>query len=105
MQDKNLNEFSPSSSSTSKLLTCSHRLCTQQANCKAPNQSCPYNVQYYSEDTSSSGQLVEDVLHLSSSSNSPSNIKASVVFGYAMLTGFRPIILHVLSYTSRSCSI
>ncbi|KNA25215.1 hypothetical protein SOVF_008540 isoform A [Spinacia oleracea] len=79
--DKNLNEFSPSSSSTSKLLTCSHRLCTQQANCKAPNQSCPYNVQYYSEDTSSSGQLVEDVLHLSSSSNSPSNIKASVVFG------------------------
>lgn len=81
MQDKNLNEYSPTSSNTSKLLTCSHRLCSQQANCKSPTQLCPYNVQYYSKDTSSSGQLVEDVLLLSSSSNSPTNVQASIVFG------------------------
>ncbi|KMT08833.1 hypothetical protein BVRB_6g135560 isoform B [Beta vulgaris subsp. vulgaris] len=79
--DKNLNEYSPDDSNTSKLLTCSHRLCTQQANCKSSAQSCPYNVQYFSEDTSSSGQLVEDVLHLSSSSNNSSIAKAPVIFG------------------------
>ncbi|XP_021751817.1 aspartic proteinase-like protein 1 isoform X1 [Chenopodium quinoa] len=79
--DKNLNEYNPDSSNSSKLLTCSHRLCAQQENCKSPTQSCPYNVQYFSENTSSSGQLVEDVLHLSSSSNSPSSIKASIIFG------------------------
>ena len=86
MQDKNLNEYDPAGSNTSKLLTCSHRLCTQQENCKSSAQSCTYSVQYYSPDTSSSGQLVEDVLHLTSSSNNSPNVKTSIIFGYALLT-------------------
>ncbi|XP_057528889.1 aspartic proteinase-like protein 1 isoform X2 [Amaranthus tricolor] len=81
MQDKNLNEYDPAGSNTSKLLTCSHRLCTQQENCKSSAQSCTYSVQYYSPDTSSSGQLVEDVLHLTSSSNNSPNVKTSIIFG------------------------
>ncbi|XP_057528888.1 aspartic proteinase-like protein 1 isoform X1 [Amaranthus tricolor] len=79
--DKNLNEYDPAGSNTSKLLTCSHRLCTQQENCKSSAQSCTYSVQYYSPDTSSSGQLVEDVLHLTSSSNNSPNVKTSIIFG------------------------
>ncbi|KAL9241521.1 hypothetical protein vseg_015626 [Gypsophila vaccaria] len=80
--DKNLSEYSPDDSSTSKPLNCSHQLCDLGPECKSPTESCPYTVQYRSESTSSSGQLVEDVLHLSSS-NSPSNapLKASVFFG------------------------
>ncbi|KAH9622047.1 hypothetical protein KSS87_020352 [Heliosperma pusillum] len=81
-QDKKLNEYSPDVSSTSKQLMCSHQLCNVGSECKSPTQSCPYTVQYRSENTSSSGQLVEDFLHLSSS-NSPSKaaLKASIIFG------------------------
>ncbi|KAK9713435.1 hypothetical protein RND81_06G026600 [Saponaria officinalis] len=82
MQDKNLNEYSLNDSSTSKPLNCSHQLCDLGPECKSPTESCPYTVQYRSVSTSSSGQLVEDVLLLSSS-NSPSNspLKASILFG------------------------
>lgn len=83
MQDKDLNQYNPAGSSTSKHLPCSHRLCELGSNCKSPTQPCSYNAQYYSENTSSSGMLVEDVLHLSSSSDNPSNasVQALVVFG------------------------
>lgn len=83
MQDKDLSEYNPAGSRTSKHLPCSHQLCELGPNCKSRIQPCPYFAQYYSENTSSSGLLVEDVLHLSSSSNKPSNVavQASVIFG------------------------
>ncbi|PHT98387.1 Aspartic proteinase-like protein 1 [Capsicum chinense] len=66
MLDKDLNEYSPARSSTSKHLSCSHQLCELGPNCQSPKERCPYTVNYFSENTSSSGFLFEDQLHLTS---------------------------------------
>lgn len=87
MQDRDLNEYNPSRSSTSKHLSCSHRLCELGPNCNSPQQPCPYTVDYYTENTSSSGMLVEDTLHFASGGDNTSNpfVQAPVVIGYALL--------------------
>ncbi|XP_028094136.1 aspartic proteinase-like protein 1 isoform X1 [Camellia sinensis] len=81
--DRDLNEYSPSGSTTSKHLSCSHQLCQLGPNCQSPKQPCPYTVNYYSENTSSSGLLVEDTLHLAAGSDDASNIsvQAPVIIG------------------------
>ncbi|KAI5405999.1 aspartic proteinase-like protein 1 isoform X2 [Lathyrus oleraceus] len=88
MQDRDLNEYSPSSSLSSKHLSCSHRLCDMGSNCKTSKQQCPYTINYMSENTSSSGLLVEDILHLQSGdgsgSSSNSSVQASVLVGCGM---------------------
>ena len=85
MQDRDLNEYSPSRSISSKHLSCSHQLCDLGSNCKSSKQQCPYTVNYLSENTSSSGLLFEDILHLQSggggSSVSNSSVQAPVVIG------------------------
>lgn len=88
MQDRDLNEYSPSRSRSSKPLSCSHQLCDIGSNCKTSKQQCTYSVSYLSENTSSSGLLIEDILHLQSSddsgaSTSNSSVQAPVVVGYA----------------------
>ncbi|KAF5458104.1 hypothetical protein F2P56_022164 [Juglans regia] len=84
--DRDLNEYNPSSSSTSKHLSCSHRLCESGPNCKSPEQPCPYTIDYYTENTSSSGLLVEDVLHLASGGANVSKtfVQAPVIIGCGM---------------------
>lgn len=84
VQDRDLSEYDPSRSSTSKPLSCSHQLCQLGLNCQSPNGSCPYSVNYYSEDTSSSGLLFEDQLHLTSSGGGAheGSIHAQVIIGY-----------------------
>ncbi|GAB2283456.1 hypothetical protein Dimus_017967 [Dionaea muscipula] len=81
--DRNLNEYSPANSSTSRHLACSHALCELGSSCHNSGQQCPYMAQYYTENTSSSGLLVEDVLHLSSSSGnfSKASVQASIIIG------------------------
>uniref|UniRef100_A0A6N2MV78 Peptidase A1 domain-containing protein n=1 Tax=Salix viminalis TaxID=40686 RepID=A0A6N2MV78_SALVM len=65
--DRDLSEYSPSLSSTSRHLPCDHQLCGWSSNCKSPKDPCPYIVNYYDfENTSSAGFLVEDKLHLAS---------------------------------------
>lgn len=83
VQDRDLSEYSPSQSSTSKQLSCSHRLCDMGPNCKNPKQSCPYSINYYTESTSSSGLLVEDIIHLASGGDDTLNtsVKAPVIIG------------------------
>ncbi|XP_010261202.1 PREDICTED: aspartic proteinase-like protein 1 isoform X2 [Nelumbo nucifera] len=83
MQDKDLSEYNPSGSSTSKHVNCSHELCELGLNCKSPKQPCPYIVNYYSENTSSSGLLVQDTLHLASSSDHMSQnvVQVPVIMG------------------------
>lgn len=86
MQDRDLNEYSPSSSSTSKHLSCSHSLCELGASCKTAKESCPYNVNYLTENTSTSGLLVEDILHLATAGGpnvSNGSLQAPVIIGYA----------------------
>lgn len=84
--DRDLHEYKPSGSSTSKHVSCSHQLCESGPNCKSPKQQCPYTVNYYTENTSTSGLLVEDMLHLSSGSSDPLNasVQASVIIGCGM---------------------
>ncbi|KAI4307351.1 hypothetical protein L6164_030551 [Bauhinia variegata] len=81
--DRDLSEYSPSLSSTSRHLPCSHQLCDQGPNCKSPKEPCPYIAQYLSENTSSSGFLIEDKLHLSSGGrhSTQSSVQASIILG------------------------
>lgn len=82
MQDRDLNEYSPSRSLSSKHLSCSNHWCDNGSNCKSSQQQCPYMVSYLSDNTSSSGLLVEDILHLQSGSGlSNSSVQAPVVLG------------------------
>ncbi|XP_010269163.1 PREDICTED: aspartic proteinase-like protein 1 isoform X2 [Nelumbo nucifera] len=83
MQDRDLSEYRPSESSTSKHVNCSHELCELGPNCKSLKQPCPYIVNYYSENTSSSGLLVEDILYLASSNDHTSKnlVHAPVIIG------------------------
>ncbi|KAH7861334.1 hypothetical protein Vadar_024717 [Vaccinium darrowii] len=80
--DRDLNEYNPSGSSTSKHLSCGHQLCQLGPNCQSPTQPCPYTVNYFSEDTSSSGFLVEDTLHLAGSGDTSNiSVQAPVIIG------------------------
>ncbi|KAL1569608.1 aspartic proteinase-like protein 1 [Salvia divinorum] len=81
--DRDLSEYNPSGSSTSKTISCSHQLCDLGPNCPNPKQQCPYTINYYSDDTSTSGFLVEDILHLLPGHSDVSNksVKAPVVIG------------------------
>ncbi|XP_062145867.1 aspartic proteinase-like protein 1 isoform X2 [Alnus glutinosa] len=83
MLDKDLSEYSPSFSSTSKHLPCSHNLCKLSTNCKGLKEPCPYIAEYETENTSSSGFLVEDKLHLASVSDhaTQNHVQASVILG------------------------
>lgn len=83
MQGRDLNEYSPSLSSTSKPLSCNDQLCELGSDCKSSKDPCPYLASYYSENTSSSGLLIEDRLHLAPFSEhaSPSLVWASVIIG------------------------
>ncbi|EOX92199.1 hypothetical protein QUC31_003519 [Theobroma cacao] len=84
--DKDLSEYRPSGSSTSKHVPCSHQLCDSSPNCKSSKQQCPYTIDYYTENTSSSGLLVEDTLHLVSASDHTLNtsVQAPVIIGCGM---------------------
>lgn len=83
MLDKDLNEYSPARSSTSKHLSCSHQLCELGPNCQSPKERCPYTVDYYSANTSSSGFLFEDQLHLTSvgGHERQGSVQAPIVIG------------------------
>ncbi|KAK9110629.1 hypothetical protein Sjap_018689 [Stephania japonica] len=83
MQDRDLSEYSPTGSSTSKHLSCSHALCEESPNCASPKQPCPYTANYYSENTTSTGFLIEDILHLASSSDRGSKrlVQAPIIIG------------------------
>ncbi|XP_068641696.1 aspartic proteinase-like protein 1 [Aristolochia californica] len=81
--DRDLGVYSPSKSSTSKHLPCNHHLCELGPNCKSSKLPCPYRVDYVSQNTSTSGVLVEDLLHLASSSvqSSAPTVKTSIIIG------------------------
>ncbi|WOK94350.1 aspartic proteinase-like protein 1 [Canna indica] len=78
--DKELGMYSPAESKTSRYVSCNHQLCSLGSRCENPKQPCPYIINYYSENTSSSGVLVEDILHLASSEGQTS-VQASVIIG------------------------
>jgi hypothetical protein len=58
------NIYDNKESSTSKNVPCNSSLCEHQKQCSSSSGTCPYQVEYLSEDTSTTGFLVEDELHL-----------------------------------------
>ncbi|KAL2662461.1 hypothetical protein GLYMA_02G045000v4 [Glycine max] len=80
-QDFDLNVYNPNGSSTSKKVTCNNSLCTHRSQCLGTFSNCPYMVSYVSAETSTSGILVEDVLHLTQEDNHHDLVEANVIFG------------------------
>ncbi|KAH1216043.1 Aspartic proteinase-like protein 1 [Glycine max] len=83
MQDRDLNQYRPSLSNTSRHLPCGHKLCDVHSFCKGSKDPCPYEVQYASANTSSSGYVFEDKLHLTSDGKhaEQNSVQASIILG------------------------
>ncbi|MED6121332.1 hypothetical protein PIB30_029215 [Stylosanthes scabra] len=79
--DFDLSVYSPNGSTTSKMVTCNNSLCTHRNQCPGTFSNCPYMVSYVSAETSTSGILVEDVLHLTKEDNNDDLVEANIIFG------------------------
>ncbi|XVF18079.1 hypothetical protein REPUB_Repub10bG0180600 [Reevesia pubescens] len=79
--DFELSIYKPEGSSTSKKVTCNSNLCAHRNQCLGTFSNCPYMVSYMSAQTSTSGVLVEDVLHLTTEYGHPDLVEAYVTFG------------------------
>ncbi|KAK9713200.1 hypothetical protein RND81_06G011100 [Saponaria officinalis] len=80
-QQLDFNIYSPSTSSTSMNVPCNSSLCGHKSSCSESPSTCPYGIMYLSANTSSSGYLVEDVLHLVADDNPSRHVAAKVPFG------------------------
>ncbi|KAL3525228.1 hypothetical protein ACH5RR_013600 [Cinchona calisaya] len=79
--DFELSIYSPNRSLTSKEVTCNNYLCSHHTACLDTSSHCPYSVSYVSSETSTSGVLVEDILHLKSEDDHQGYVQAYITFG------------------------
>ncbi|XP_022752168.1 aspartyl protease family protein 1-like [Durio zibethinus] len=79
--DFELSIYDPKGSSTNKKVTCNSSLCAHRNQCLGTFSNCPYMVSYMSAQTSTSGVLVEDVLHLTTEDDHAKFVEAYVTFG------------------------
>lgn len=93
LQGFELSIYDPNMSSTSKKVTCKSSLCTQQSTCLDGSSHCPYSVSYISSETSTSGILMDDVLHLKTEDSHQESIEAYVTFG--LVARFKVLLLYV----------
>ncbi|KAH9618046.1 hypothetical protein KSS87_004165 [Heliosperma pusillum] len=80
-QELDFNIYSPSTSSTGTKVACNSSLCGHKTSCSESPSTCAYRIMYLSANTSSSGYLVEDVLHLVADDNPVKPVDAKVPFG------------------------
>ncbi|XP_009344832.2 aspartyl protease family protein 1 [Pyrus x bretschneideri] len=73
--------YSPNTSSTSKKISCNNTFCSQSQRCASASDDCNYRIEYLSNETSSTGVLVEDVLHLSTDDAQQKDVPARIAFG------------------------
>lgn len=92
-QEFELSIYNPEFSSTSKNVTCNNSLCAHRNRCPGTFSNCPYSVSYVSAQTSTSGILVEDVLHLTREDNHHESVEAYVTFGSVIF--WDPAVLFV----------
>lgn len=78
-----LNIYSPNTSSTSEKVPCNSTLCsqTQRNRCPSDQSNCPYQVVYLSNGTSTTGYIVQDLLHLISDDSQSKAVDAKITFG------------------------
>ncbi|XVF18078.1 hypothetical protein REPUB_Repub10bG0180500 [Reevesia pubescens] len=81
LQEIDFNIYSPNTSSTSSKVPCNSAMCEQHRRCSSSQSNCPYQVLYLSNGTSSTGVLVEDVLHLTTDVDKTKPIEAKITFG------------------------
>ncbi|KAL9245625.1 hypothetical protein vseg_019252 [Gypsophila vaccaria] len=79
--DFELSIYNPKTSSTSKKVSCGNSLCLHQSKCSGGINHCPYAISYVSAETSTSGILVEDVLHLTTEDRHHELVQAYITFG------------------------
>ncbi|XP_071710210.1 aspartyl protease family protein 1-like isoform X2 [Rutidosis leptorrhynchoides] len=79
------NIYSPKTSSTSKRVPCSSSSCSLKKQCSTRPDICPYQVNYLSSNTSSTGILIEDNLHLTTEDTSLKAVDAKIKFGCGMI--------------------
>ncbi|GAA0154216.1 aspartic protease [Lithospermum erythrorhizon] len=77
-----LNIYSPSTSTTSKKIPCNSSMCGgQQRRCSASYDACAYQVAYLSNGTSTTGILVEDILHLTTDDKQKKEVDSQITLG------------------------
>ncbi|KDP23965.1 hypothetical protein JCGZ_25353 [Jatropha curcas] len=80
-EELELSIYSPNNSSTSENVPCNSSLCSAQSRCASSQSTCPYQVLYLSNGTSSTGFLVEDVLHLTTDDAQSKALDPKIKFG------------------------
>lgn len=78
------NIYSPNASSTSENIPCDSTSCPTKNRCSGTHDTCPYQVSYASSGTSSTGFLVEDMLHLITDDDDKKVTDAQITMGYAV---------------------
>lgn len=78
------NIYNLNTSSTGSRIPCSSNMCPYNS-CSSTPSMCPYQISYLSSNTSSTGYLVEDLLHLTTDVNPSKPVNAKVAFGCGML--------------------
>lgn len=75
------NIYDPDKSSTSQKVSCNNSSFCKQRQCPSSGSSCRYQVDYLSNGTSSSGLLVQDVLHLITDDDQTKEADTRITFG------------------------
>lgn len=79
------NMYSPNKSSTAMTVPCNSSLCDARRQCSRSHNSCAYQIQYLSNGTSSTGLLVEDVLHLATEGSQQKVVDAPITLGCGII--------------------
>ncbi|CAH2064399.1 unnamed protein product [Thlaspi arvense] len=75
-----LNLYSPNASTTSSSIGCSDKRCFESRRCSSPASICPYQISS-STTTSTTGTLLQDVLHLVTEDADLNPVKANITLG------------------------
>ncbi|KAL6545096.1 hypothetical protein OROHE_010003 [Orobanche hederae] len=84
-QRLDLNIYSPSTSSSSKLLPCNSTTCGRTRGCSVRRNACAYQEVYLSSNTSTTGILVDDVLHLGTDATPQNIVEAPITLGCGII--------------------
>lgn len=76
-----LNIYSPSESTTSVPLPCNSTMCGPRRGCSVRLNACAYQEVYLSANTSTTGILVDDILHMGTNANPQDIVEAPITLG------------------------
>ncbi|EPS72692.1 aspartyl protease family protein, partial [Genlisea aurea] len=76
-----LNIYSPIQSRTSTPVPCNSTMCGRRRGCVVSENTCAYQEMYLSSNTSTTGILVDDVLHMGTDANPKSTVDVPITLG------------------------